>query len=80
MTDPWAETREYVNAFNEKATLPIFQQDLKDLLTDADALLAVARAAYTLGGYLSAGGEFIIKADDLGRLTEALDALPEHLR
>lgn len=90
MTDPWAEVREYAESFNTKATIPIAQIDLTELLADADALLAVVRAtipyrdAHTMEGANQEGESILDFQERLiglrAELDKALASLPEHLK
>ncbi len=71
MTDPWADVREWLR--QGKITV----SESRDLLTDADALLAVVRVVVEDGhGFISDN----LPEDTTDKLLLALAALPEHLR
>ena len=90
MTDPWADVREYREAALSAADmldedLYIYLKWFDGLLTDADALLAVARTgqAYKrieLSDDKTQQEQYFLEAEARREFWAALAALPEHLK
>ena len=68
MNDPWKDIRDDLDAATDVGFLR--GEDLVKLLADADALLAVVRAAEKAD----------IQGDGTYAVYEAMDSLPQHLK
>jgi chloramphenicol 3-O-phosphotransferase len=93
MIDPWEDVRELLYRYEDALVVTGTESAGRRILADADALLAVVRAAHEHRSYERAvyvrliAGEDVLSDDELEKkstLVDALDmalgALPKHLR
>jgi hypothetical protein len=85
MTDPWVDVRKRLRAFDELKPMSLRLinensiRDVRCLLSDADALLAVKEAAGDIKREIEEGRPQYVN-EGLDILFSRLAALPKHLR